>query len=357
MIFDVRQAIIDRLRATKRKNIERVIDYMEKNGFFTAQCGRHHKYTGGLTSHSWQTYQIALRLNAERCANNPKAPVLDEDSIAIAALLHDICDCSGLDIIRGHTLRSAVILLEMGLQLSTDEYLAVRFHMNLEKKKYHALYDEAKNNPLCQLITEADHLSAERYKGYKDLYTEQEDIQPYLCNITLLDSKDIIYQVNEGWFWGIHSPYDGEIDPDWKDKIIGIKKYESAELYPINDSFVGAIYVLGKGHKKGLFVLHHYFGMQGGAFFSPDRDPFRYSEIKVYCDWNNWSSFDGNCDNWRSYGYVVCKQYNGWKLVKVTQFPKPNYEVIREGFSSAEEAMRSIGVDDCDKYLCKKLVD
>lgn len=52
MAFDVKQAIIDRLRATKRKNIERVIGYMEQNGFFTASCGRHHKYTGGLTSHS-----------------------------------------------------------------------------------------------------------------------------------------------------------------------------------------------------------------------------------------------------------------------------------------------------------------
>ena len=153
--------------------------------------------------------------------------------------------------------------------------------------------------------------------------------------------------MQDGWFMNLHSPDDGEIDPDWKDKIIGIKEYESAELYPINDSFVVAIFVLGKGYKKGLFVLHHYFGMQGGAFFSPDKDPFRYSEIKVYCDWDNWSS----------YGYVVCKQYNGWKLVKVTQFPKPSYEVIREGFSSAEEAMKSIGEDDCDKYLCKKLVD
>lgn len=347
MAFNVKQAIIDRLRATKRKNIERGIDYMEQNGFFTARCGRHHRYTGGLTSHSWQTYQIALRLNAERCANNQQAPVLDEDSIAIAALLHDICNCSGLDSIKGHTLRSAVILLEMGLQLSTDEYLAIRFHMNLEKKKYHALYNEAKSNPLRQLITEADHLSAERYKGYQDIYTFHEYIQPHLQNITQLDNKNIIFQVKDGWFMNRHNPYNGEIDTEWKDNITSVKEYDTAELYGINDSIFGAIFILGRGHKKGLFVLHHYFGMQEGAFFSPDKDPFRYSEIKVYCDWNNCSS----------YGYAVCKQYNGWKLVKVTQFPKHNYEVIREGFSSAEEAMKSIGVDDCDKYLCKKLID
>lgn len=357
MAFDVKQAIIDRLRATKRKNIERVIDYMEKYGFFKARCGRHHKYTGGLTSHSWQTYQIALRLNTENCAKNPGMQKLDEDSIAIAALLHDICNCSGLDDVGGHTLRSAVILMEMGLELSRDEYLAVRFHMNLEKKKYHALYSEAKKNPLRQLITEADHTSATLYKGYKDTFAvQQEDLTPYLQNITLLENRNVIYQVEGGWFLGIHSPYDGEIDPDWKDKIIGVKKYDKAKLYPINDSFIGAIYTLKADNKKGLFVIHHCFGMQGGAFFSPDKDPFMYSEIKVYCDWDKWSNFEGNCDNWSSYGYAACKQDNGWKLVKVTQFPMPEYTVIGKGFASAEEAMKSIGIDDCDKYLCKKHV-
>ena len=60
MRFDVKQAIIDRLRATKRENIETVIDYMEKHGFFTYHCHRHHHYDGGLADHAWQTYQIAL---------------------------------------------------------------------------------------------------------------------------------------------------------------------------------------------------------------------------------------------------------------------------------------------------------
>ena len=52
-------------------------------------------------------------------------------------------------------------------------------------------------------------------------------------------------------------------------------------------------------------------------------------------------------------GYAACKQDNGWKLVKVTQFPMPEYTVIGEGFSSAEEAMKSIGIDDSEKYLTK----
>ena len=46
--MDIKQAIIDRLRATKRENIENIIDYMENKGFFTYHCHRHHHYLGGL---------------------------------------------------------------------------------------------------------------------------------------------------------------------------------------------------------------------------------------------------------------------------------------------------------------------
>ena len=92
--------------------------------------------------------------------------------------------------------------------------------------------------------------------------------------------------------------------------------------------------------------MHHYHGMQGGAFFSPDKEPFIYSDIKVYCDWNNWND----------YGYAACKQDDGWKFVKVIQFPKPEYAIVGEGFSSADDAMKSIGIEDSDKYLCKGII-
>ena len=347
--MNIKQAIIDRLRATKRENIERVIDYMEKHGFFSYHCHRHHHYDGGLADHAWQTYQIALRLDRERCASNPNAQKMDEDSIAICALLHDLCDCSGMrDLFsRGkHGIRSAVMLLELGFHLSQDEYLAIRFHMGLKDKENHPLYDDAKRNQLRYIIGKADNESARLQTGYKDLHAKQEDLQPYLQNITKLKCKEIIYQVKEGWFLNLHNPFDGEIDNEWKERIIGVKKYDTAELYGINDSIIGAIYVLEAGDKKGLFTLHHYHGMQGGAFFSPDKEPFMYSDIKVYCDWNNWND----------YGYAACKQGDGWKLVKVTQFPKPEYAIVGEGFSSADDAMKSIGIEDSDKYLCKGII-
>jgi hypothetical protein len=344
--MDIKQAIIDRLRATKRENIENIIDYMENKGFFTYHCHRHHHYLGGLAEHAWQTYQIALSLDRERCVKNSNAPELDEDSIAIASLLHDICDCSGMRDISGHGKRSAKLLKALEFKLTQEEFLAIRFHMSLKDKKSHPLYYDALKSQLRYVVHEADGISARLHKGYEEPCKKQADLDSYLQNITKIDCKEIIYQVEGGWFSGIHSPYDGEIDSEWKDKIISIKKYDTAELYAINDSFIGAIYVLKASDKKGVFTLHHYHGMQGGAFFSPDKEPFIYSDIKVYCDWNNWND----------YGYAACKQDDGWKLVKVIQFPKPEYAIVGEGFSSADDAMKSIGIEDSDKYLCKGII-
>lgn len=182
MRFDVKQAIIDRLRATKRENIETVIDYMEKHGFFSYHCHRHHHYDGGLADHAWQTYQIAQRLDAERCASNPNAQKLNEDSIAICTLLHDFCDCSGMrDLFsRGkHGIRSAVMLLELGFHLSPDEYLAIRFHMSLKDKEGHALYDDAKKSQLRYIVHKADGASAHLHNGCEDPNAKQEQEEDF----------------------------------------------------------------------------------------------------------------------------------------------------------------------------------
>ena len=178
MNFNVKQAIIDRLRATRCENIETVIDYMENHGFFTYHCHRHHHYDGGLADHAWQTYQIALRLDAERCTNDSNAKKLDEDSIAICTLLHDFCDCSGMrDLFsRGkHGIRSAVMLLELGFHLSPDEYLAIRFHMSLKGKESHPLYDDAKRSQLRYIVHKADGISAHLHDGYEDPDAKQDE--------------------------------------------------------------------------------------------------------------------------------------------------------------------------------------
>lgn len=178
MEFNVKQAIIDRLDATRRCHMVKLFNYMSKNGFFTRHCHRHHKYVSGLADHSWQTYQIAMRLNVERYTNSPNAQKLNEDSIAIAALLHDLCDCSGLRDISGYGRRSAKILKEIGFKLMQEEFLAIRFHMSLKGKENLPLYDDAKKCQLRYIVSKADSASASVQKGYKDPYIQQKYLYP-----------------------------------------------------------------------------------------------------------------------------------------------------------------------------------
>ena len=330
----VKQAIIDRLRATKRENIESVIKYMEEQGFFSYHCHHHHHYKGGLADHAWQTYQIAMRLDAERCAKNPNAEKLDEDSIAIASLLHDICDCSGLRNIRGHGGRSAKMLKELGLKLPLQEFLAIRFHMSLGRHRDHFLYDDALKSQLRYVVHKADNTSTKLCKGCEDISEKQDDLQYFSWD----SNADIVCQTPEGWYLNLLPMQCQRQNPqDYQCEIIATKEYDSIAWYGINDACVPAICVLGSGDKKSLFTLHHYHAVDDGCFFSADKqDPFIYDRIKIYSD----------IVEWDDYGYVACEKEGKWKLMKVTQFPKPNCEVLGEDFSSAEEALRSIGIQN-----------
>lgn len=156
MEFNVRQTVIDRLRATKRANIGAVIEYMDRHGFFTRHCHHHHRYRGGLAHHAWQTYQIAKGL---------ADPALDGDSIAIASLLHDFCNCSGMRDIHRHGSRSVGILKRLGFHLTDEEFLAICFHMSLRGKEGNSHYSAALRSPLRTLVHTADCRSAHLRRG------------------------------------------------------------------------------------------------------------------------------------------------------------------------------------------------
>lgn len=164
--MDIKESIINRLRETKRENIEKVIDYMENHEFFTRGCHRHHRYDGGLADHAWQTYQLAMKEETENKRLHPNVPMLDKDSLAISALLHDFCDCNGMHHIRNHGRRSAEMLKELGFHLTREEFLAIRFHMSLKDKTTHPLYEDALHCHLRYIVHKADGKSAKRYKGF-----------------------------------------------------------------------------------------------------------------------------------------------------------------------------------------------
>ena len=163
--MEIKERIIETLRSTQRENIEAVISYMENNEFFSRSCHGHHKYVGGLADHAWQTYQLAKQLESENKLINPNVPLLDANSLAICALLHDFCDCKGMPHIKGHGYRSAMMLEKLNFHLNDDEFLAIRFHMSLKSHENDSRYEDARHCHLRFITHNADVKSARMYKG------------------------------------------------------------------------------------------------------------------------------------------------------------------------------------------------
>lgn len=183
---------ISLLRSTDRQGIDSVIAYLEKVGFFEAPASvnRHLSYVGGLVEHSLNVHRMAMMLRGQMVEMKPElAEQLAEDSVTIAALLHDVCkaniyktakkwrkdeqnrweqyDTYEADYSRfplGHGEKSVIMLLRLGLTLTNDEILAIRWHMGAWNLPFQSYEDkcnisEASDHPLTAVIQAADGLA------------------------------------------------------------------------------------------------------------------------------------------------------------------------------------------------------
>ena len=190
-----RERFIQILRDTNRENMDYVIEDLDSWGFFDAPASarNHFNFPGGLAMHSLNVYDMAM---AVRSAIIPLRPdmekALNPDSIAIAALLHDVCktdiyrktrrkqrneigvweEIEGYEVDYsnppvGHGEKSVIMLLRSGLDLEDEEIFAIRWHMgpwdlpaqSIEMdKSYRKAHDRS---PLVALIHTADTLAAQ----------------------------------------------------------------------------------------------------------------------------------------------------------------------------------------------------
>lgn len=182
------------LRATDRENINYVLEDLEDWGFFEAPASsrNHFNFPGGLVQHSLNVYDTAMALREALIKLRPdveqKLPV---ESVAIAALLHDVCKTNIYRLVKrkqkneigvweevdsyevdysvlpvGHGEKSVIMLLRSGLDLEDEEIFAIRWHMgpwdlpaqSIEMdKNYRKAQDRS---PLVALIHTADTLAA-----------------------------------------------------------------------------------------------------------------------------------------------------------------------------------------------------
>ena len=179
------------LRDTGRENIDYVIEDLDAWGFFTAPASAKGPgaYPGGLLEHSLNVYDAAVEARKAMIVLRPDLEDdLKADSIAIAALLHDVCKSDLYRLVKkkrrnevgqyeefeqyeihdenfpvGHGEKSVILLLQSGLDLKDDEICAIRWHMgpwNMSGDDEKFYRQAGKATPLQPLIHAADTLAS-----------------------------------------------------------------------------------------------------------------------------------------------------------------------------------------------------
>ena len=184
---------IELLRSTERNGIEPVIAKLEELGFFEAPASTrfHLSRKGGLLEHSLNVYDAAMMVREKLIQRNPELekqfPV---ESVILSTLLHDTCkadiyksailsrkndagywekypgyqvDYSNLPL--GHGEKSVIMLLSWGLELTTEEMLAIRWHMTAwdlpfqDPEHKESLNAARAKTPLCSLVQVGDSIA------------------------------------------------------------------------------------------------------------------------------------------------------------------------------------------------------
>lgn len=189
-----RSEFVELLYSTGREGMDEVIGQLEELGFFQAPASSkfHLNHEGGLLEHSLNVCKVGLMLREQMLLLKPDLEEsLNKESVIIASLLHDICkadiyqkcirkrkdrlgqwvdyetyELDYSDFPLGHGEKSVIVLLRMGLDLSDDEIMAIRWHMSawdlpFQSPDLKANFDTAKRLcPLCSLIQAADGLAS-----------------------------------------------------------------------------------------------------------------------------------------------------------------------------------------------------
>ena len=140
-------------------------------GYFEAPGSlKHHRFVGGLVSHSLETYHKAMELREEKIREGFTPDQMPEESVIISALMHDLCKA---DVLRyssethkayvckshkGHSQRSVRQIGYSGFQLTILEKEAILWHMGGERicpdKQKRVIYYQS--HPLSDIIRRAD---------------------------------------------------------------------------------------------------------------------------------------------------------------------------------------------------------
>lgn len=166
------------LKSTGRKDLDKIVSDLEKEGFFEARCHGHDKYPGGTLNHCLWVCKLALENWNGLVQKHPDKDLPQDYNVKIVSLLHDVCDSPGFSYIRrkegGHEIhgkRSKLILerykrVDGNCILVDGELNAIKRHMH--SKAFHGEAVSTRNandwkTLLHYILKNSDGRSAEYY--------------------------------------------------------------------------------------------------------------------------------------------------------------------------------------------------
>lgn len=192
--MEIRERFEEYFSKIKRVGKDKILEYLNKSDYFKAPASTiyHSSMEGGLVYHSIKVVECL-----EKLVKNNNLVFEREDSIYVIGLLHDICKTYFYEVdyrnvkneqgiwekrpyykvkdlmpVGVHGDKSVMLLLKLGLELTTEEIYCIRYHMGAyESKEVMNSLGEAKhrcNNILWVQL--ADELATlEEDKEQKDL--------------------------------------------------------------------------------------------------------------------------------------------------------------------------------------------
>jgi hypothetical protein len=166
------------LRSTHRDKIEDLITHITQLGYFEAPGSlKHHRFVGGLVSHSLETYHKALQLRMKKIKEGFALSEMPDDGVIISALMHDLCKSDTLRYSHtlhrtvelkktDHSARSVRLIGSSGFHLTSAEEDAILMHMGGKKRIKDDLKrkEHFKTHPLTDIIFWADKYSINESK-------------------------------------------------------------------------------------------------------------------------------------------------------------------------------------------------
>lgn len=174
-----KQRFIELLKETNREGIDKLLEFLETSDFYRAPASTrfHGSKEGGLLEHSLKVYDIL----EQKAKNNIINLSVNEDTVRIVALLHDICKTNyyAVDyrnaknalgvwekvpfykvddtIPYGHGEKSVMMISEF-IKLTNEEKYAIRWHMGYTEPKelYSTIGAAYAKYPFALLTNEAD---------------------------------------------------------------------------------------------------------------------------------------------------------------------------------------------------------